>query len=403
MVNDNPVYVLGLSPQGIRDLPEREHAILHTADIVYAREDILREIPHVLRKHPICSPLAPLAEHLKGHAREKRVVLATGDPNFFGIAEFLYRTLGRDAVQVIPQLSSIQWAFAKIKMSWHDAYFGSVHGRGMEHVAFWVLHHEKVAILTDPSHNAQKIAQILVAHGLGEAQMFVCENLGMETENIAEARALEVQHWQTGGYTVVVVLHRLRHSSPFGLNDEDFERPKGQPGMITKKSVRAVAIGQLSLNPGSVLWDIGAGTGSVGIDGSRIIGPEGKVFAVERNSGAFDILCSNIQHHQAWVTPILGEAPEVLEKLPDPDAVFIGGAGGRFPELVKEIFRRLRPGGKVVLNLIRFDKVAGIRELLPPDYPWDVRLIQTSLMDWKMTVPRFVPDNPVFVVSVKKP
>ena len=402
MLRDNPVYILGLSPEGMGDLSELGKSILHAADVIYGRPDILHQLPELPIKFPIRSPLEPLAQHLRDHSLEKRVVLATGDPNFFGIAEFLYRSLGQNFVEVIPHLSSMQRAFAKIKMSWHDAYFGSVHGRSMEMVAFWVLHHSKVAILTDPIHNAQRIAQVLVEHGLGEARMFVCENLGMETEEISEAAASEVQYWQKGGYAVIVILNRLENPKSFGLDDQDFERRLDQRGMITKKPVRAVAIAQLSLSRESVLWDIGAGTGAVGIDASRIIGVEGKVFAIERDSRTFEILCANIRHHQAPVQPVMGEAPRILNTLPDPHAVFIGGSGGFLPEVVKEVLHRLRPGGVMVANLVAFDRIASVGGLIPKDCSWNVRLIQTSLMEWEMPVPRFVPDNPVFVVTVKK-
>lgn len=403
MLEGNPVYVLGLSGQGTLHLSDSAKALLRRADIVYGREDVLNQIPDGPGKYPIHSPLHPMAEHLKRHSLERRVVLATGDPNFFGIAEFLYRTLGPDSVYVIPQVSSIQRAFAKIKMSWHDAYFGSVHGRPVENVVPWVVRHAKVAVLTDPRHHAGKIAQILVAHGLGEIRMFVCENLDMEREEISQAQAIHVQHWQKGGYAVVVILNHRAGQGHFGIDDGDFDRRPGQPGMITKKPVRAVAIAQLGLRPDSVLWDVGAGTGSVAIDASRVIGIGGQIFAIERNERDFDILCVNIRHHQTAVTPILGEAPEIFTVLPDPDSVFIGGSGGRFQEIVERVLGRLKPGGVMVLNLVRLDRAADIGKLLPSGCSWNVQLIQTSVMDWKMPVPRFRPDNPVFVATVQKP
>ncbi|OLZ09938.1 bifunctional cobalt-precorrin-7 (C(5))-methyltransferase/cobalt-precorrin-6B (C(15))-methyltransferase [Sulfobacillus thermosulfidooxidans] len=399
----NPIYVLGLPSQGLDQLDEDGQRLIQTADIVYGSRLILEHVPEGPKKYAIIPPLEQMALHLKKHSDQKRIVLATGDPNFFGIADFLYRSLGAERLVVIPQVSSIQRAFAKIKMSWHDAFFGSVHGRPIEPVIAWIVRYPKVVVLTDPDHHAGKIAQILVAAGLPGVSMYVCENLDRDNEHITVGTAQELQHQCLGEYAVVILINNQAGFQPFGHEDDTFHHRPEQPGMITKKPVRAISIAQLGLHQHSILWDIGAGTGSVAIDASRIVGVRGQVFAIEANSRDYQILCENIRTHQAAVTPIYGEAPEILDLLPDPDAVFVGGSGGRLPDIIETVSQRLKPGGMIVLNVVRFDHLSVIPQLFPEEYSWSVRMVQTAVMDDKMTIPRFLPDNPVFVVSAKKP
>ncbi|WP_053957921.1 precorrin-6y C5,15-methyltransferase (decarboxylating) subunit CbiE [Sulfobacillus thermosulfidooxidans] len=399
----NPIYILGLPPQGLDQLDENGQRLIQTADIVYGSRFILRHVPGDAEKYAITAPLEQMATHLKTHYDQKRVVLATGDPNFFGIAEFLYRSLGAEQLVVIPHVSSIQRAFAKIKMSWHDAFFGSVHGRPLEPVIGWIVRYPKVVVLTDPDHHAGKIAQTLVAADLPWVSMYVCENLDRDNEHISVGTAEDFQNQRLGEYAVVILINNRAGFQPFGMEDDTFQHRPEQPGMITKKPVRAISIAQLGLHQHSILWDIGAGTGSVAIDSSRIVGVTGKVFAIEGNARDYQILCENIRSHQAAVTPIYGEAPEILDPLPDPDAVFVGGSGGRLTDIIETVSQRLKPGGVMVLNVVRFDHLSLISQLFPQGYSWNVRMVQTALLDDKMTIPRFLPDNPVFVVSAKKP
>jgi precorrin-6Y C5,15-methyltransferase (decarboxylating) len=181
----------------------------------------------------IHSPLAELAAHLRDHPETLRVVLATGDPNFFGIAEYLYRHFPVNALVVAPALSSMQEAFSRLKMSWHDAFFGSVHGRPLEQAVLWVARHEKVAILTDPRHNAAALAQTLTRAGFAESELYVCQNVGMDGENIVEGLAKDLQQCPDGGFSVVVVRNRRAPRPANGLEQTQLERRDHHPGKVT--------------------------------------------------------------------------------------------------------------------------------------------------------------------------
>lgn len=398
----NPVYVLGVPPQGPAGIPERWQSVLGRAEWIYGGKRVLSMLPAGHRTVEIHSPLAELTAHLRDHSETLRVVLATGDPNFFGIAEYLYRHFPVNALVVAPALSSMQEAFSRLKMSWHDAFFGSVHGRPLEQAVLWVARHEKVAILTDPRHNAAALAQTLTRAGLAECELHVCQNLGMSGENIVEGLAKDLQQCPDGGFSVVVVRNRRAGWAAYGLEDGQLERRDDRPGMVTKKPVRAVSIAQLHLGSHSVLWDIGAGTGAVSIDASRVVGASGAVYAIEAHPRDYAILRRNLRQHQAPVFPVMARAPEGLDTLPDPDAAFIGGSGGQLASIVRYLDTRMAPGTRIVMTVVRFDHLTALSEIFPPGYRWTVQMINTAVMDPLQSVPRFQPDNPVFVVTAMK-
>ncbi|PSR36804.1 MAG: hypothetical protein C7B44_07090 [Sulfobacillus thermosulfidooxidans] len=396
------IYVIGVPPEGLKAVEESWRRVIQSADWVYGGRRLLNMLPSGSQTLEISSPLTPVLDHLRVHEGTLRVVLATGDPNFFGVAEAIYRNIPASLVTVVPALSSMQAAFARLKMSWHDAYFGSVHGRPLEQAISWVARYNKVVILTDPHHNTAALAKDLTARGFGEVTLYVCANLGMDSEKVFSGTAMALQGADDDGFSVVVVCNPHGGQAVYGMDDDRLLRPEEQPGMMTKKAVRAVSIAQLGLSPRSILWDIGAGTGAVSIDASRVIGPQGAVYAVEANPQDYEILCQNIQTHQAPVYPILGRAPQGLESLPDPDAVFIGGSGGQLAEIIDSAGERLHVGGRMVLTLVRFDHLTQLSHLFPRHFHWTVQWLSSALMNPERQVPRFVPENPVFVVTAEK-
>lgn len=155
-----------------------------------------------------------------------------------------------------------------------------------------------------------------------------------------------------------------RSSRPLGLDDDAFEQRRPLVGQITKREVRAVSLYSLGLRQDSVVWDIGAGTGSVSVE-AAVIANRGAVFAIERDESSIGLLRRNVDRWgsgQVHVAP--GEAPEVLEGLPDPDAVFVGGSGGRLTDILDQVARRLKDQGRIVVNLAALERVEEARHRL---------------------------------------
>ncbi len=189
-----------------------------------------------------------------------------------------------------------------------------------------------------------------------------------------------------------------------GLPDDAFEQRRPNKGQITKREVRAVSLYSLGLRPGSVVWDIGAGTGSISVEAS-IIAREGTVYAVERDEESLPLLRRNVdQWGSKNVQIVAGEAPDALVELPDPDAVFVGGSGGRLAEILDVAMERLRAGGRIVVNLAALERTNEVyHRFKSSGFVADMVMVNSSRgKDMPDGTVRLEALNPVFVVTARR-
>lgn len=190
----------------------------------------------------------------------------------------------------------------------------------------------------------------------------------------------------------------------FGLPDDAFVYRAPDKGLITKREIRVISLARMELAPDSIVWDIGAGSGSVGIEAARFC-PQGRVFAIEKNREDFALVETNCERFGvANLTAICEKAPAGLEAWPDPDAVFIGGSGGLMADLLDVVTRRMRPGGRLVINLVTLDNLAetvGYCKAL--NWPVDYTLVQISRSKPILHLTRYDALNPVTIVTAQKP
>ena len=190
----------------------------------------------------------------------------------------------------------------------------------------------------------------------------------------------------------------------FGLPDDAFEQRRPLQGQITKREVRAVSLYSLGLRPGSVVWDIGAGTGSISVEAS-IIAREGTVYAVERDEESLPLLRRNVEQWGSKnVHIIAGEAPDALVELPDPDAVFVGGSGGSLAEILDVAIKRLRAGGRIVVNLAALERTNEVYQRFKSSgFVADMVMVNSSRgKDMPDGTVRLEALNPVFVVTARR-
>ncbi|GAB4423457.1 MAG: bifunctional cobalt-precorrin-7 (C(5))-methyltransferase/cobalt-precorrin-6B (C(15))-methyltransferase [Thermodesulfovibrionales bacterium] len=283
------------------------------------------------------------------------VLLASGDPMFFGIGRRAVRELGKDAVEILPDLSSIQIAFSKIKESWDDAFLMSLHGGPdpekrrrlpyeINDIPFLLQKHNKIAILTDKENSPSEIAKVLnlspIARSLSPV-LYVCERLGYADERVTEGKPEDIAGMRFSEPNVVIIQQSAVSSQPsavtFGLKENEISHSRG---LITKDEVRAVTIHKLRLPQKGVFWDIGAGSGSVSIEAARLY-PELKIFTVEKDMEQIDHIKENkIRFNVANIEIVKGEAPDALNGLPLPDRVFIGGSGERLKEIMDCVIKK---------------------------------------------------------------
>ena len=371
-------------------------AALRAADVVLGIGRLLDALPADVAGKRIQLP-GPLAETLDVAAErralgERVCLLASGDPGFFGIVRVAAARFGPGAVEIHPAPSSVAVAFARAGVHWDDAVVVSAHGRPLAAAAEAVLPHPKAAVLTAPDQPPEALGRALLDAGCGPRRVTICAHLGHAGEAVTRT---DLAGLAAGSFPplAVVVLEAPGAldggaggpTLVWGVAEDRFAH---RAGMITKAEVRAVALGKLALPGAGVLWDVGAGSGSVAVECSRLA-PGLRIFAVERRPDDAARLRENARG--TGIVVVEGEAPAVLAGLPDPDRVFVGGGG---LDVLESVMDRLRPGGLVVATYAALDRAAAAAS----------RLGQLVQMAVSRGVPlggsgalRLAAENPVFV------
>jgi precorrin-6B C5,15-methyltransferase / cobalt-precorrin-6B C5,C15-methyltransferase len=299
----------------------------------------------------------PIPEMLDTLERERRCVcvLASGDPGFFGIVRVLAERFGSEQLDVHPAPSSIALAFARLGLPWDDAVVVSAHGRPLVEAARRTARCPKVAVLVAPDAPPEALGRELLASRAAHDRAIVCTRLGEPDERVDVVTLEQLAAGSFDPMSVVVLLDgdgvATRPSLEWGRSERCFA---ARDGLVTKGEVRAVALGKLALPEVGIVWDIGAGSGSVAIE-IAALAPNVHVLAVERRPDDAGRIVENAAHHGVAVDVVCGNAPEVLDRLPDPDRVFVGGGGTAVLDVVLE---RLRADGRAVATFAAFDRAA---------------------------------------------
>ncbi len=417
--------VLGVLDDGAASLSDGALRHLAQADWVFGGTRTLQlldgHIAPAAQRRDYTQALGELPEWIRSaqQAGQRSVVLATGDPLCHGIAAFLASRLCIEALEVLPNLSTIQLACARVGLPWQDLKILSVHSRdagewgegadarhGLYALLQGIRQHDRIAVLTSPLNTPDRIARMLVAEGLAdEFQLAVAERLLQPQERVRSP--LGVQEAAQASFADPNVL-LLWRTAPrvrpvlFGLPDARYEQRHPEKGLITKHEVRAVSLARLQLRSDSIVWDIGAGSGSVGLEAARLC-REGHVYAIEKNADDVAIAARNrramgIGNH----TLVHGKAPQGLDDWPDPDAVFIGGSGGELAELIALVLRRLKPQGQLVMNFVTIENLAtAVETLKAAGAAWDMLQLQASRSKPILQMHRMAAENPVWIVAAQ--
>ena len=417
------IDVIGTDAGAPASLPAPQQTLLRAATVIAAPQRLQAALQDWLgdAKPELISSDDPraLVDSLQSRPAEKPVVvLASGDPLWFGLGRILCDRIGAERLRFHPAPTSLQLAFSRIVRPWQDPDWVSLHGRDPEILASTLQKRPAaLAVLTDPNQGgAITVQQILRSSGLeASTDLWLCENLGHPDERVQLIAPHAALPTDLQPLLIALLIAREPaapdpHQLPlFGLDDGLYLQHSDHPGLMTKREVRIQLLAELALPPQGVLWDLGAGTGSVGLEALRLR-PGLQLLAVERRAGGAQLIQRNAQRLGVSPAAVLeADATTVLNgglpsQLSQPDRVLLGGGGAQRERLLQEVLTRLRSGGVVVIPLASIEALASVRPLLE-NAGLAVRVQQ--LQAWRGQPlgdgTRLAPMNPTLIVTGTKP
>lgn len=412
------VNVIGISPEGVRSLNpdrireiERSHILIGEKRYIeyfeYVRSDkvlITRDMERIKKL---------ITENMdKNLVPHKRIViLSSGDPNLYGISEFLLQFVPKKYLFIHPNVSSMQLAFASIKETMNDAIILSMHGRVIEEVVEIIRKNNKIGIFTDNRHNPPAIARLLIEKDIKDLRVYVCERMGEERARVIKTDMLSMSKRSMSHPNVMILIREkgkkksLAAPSPIpcypGVRDSEFSC---KDGIITRSEVRVIILSKMCIKEDSILWDIWPGCGSISVE-TALIAKRGMVFAIENDNNVLEYTRKNIsKFHLENVKLIERSAPEGLRGLPRPDSVFIEENRGRLlGRVVSFCARRLKIGGRLTIKAVTLDTLKdGVDLLERRGFDVEVTSVNISRTKGLKGEKMFETLNTVYIISGRK-
>ncbi|MFO0912432.1 MAG: precorrin-6y C5,15-methyltransferase (decarboxylating) subunit CbiE [Pirellulales bacterium] len=412
MSQDAKIHVIGVGDDGPDGLTASVRKLVDEAQVLVGTAVVLNGVKSSAERIVVGNDLEEVVQSLQRQPGRRTVVLATGDPLFYGIARFLCQRLGKDRFEVVPHVSSMQLAFARVKESWDNAYLANLATVSIEVVVEKIRGAETVGLFTSDQVTPARVAQELLKRGIDYFSVYVCENLGSPDERVTQGTLSEVGQ-QTFAPLNVMVL--VRHpdvpdrpaqwagKQVFGNPDDAFLQSQPKRGLLTPQEVRVLSLADLDLGPRSTVWDIGAGSGAVAIEAAQLAA-DGTTYAIEMDVDDYQLIGQNAQRFGVTnLVAVLGTAPAAWEDLPDPDAVFVGGTGRSIAAIVQAAMQRLRPGGRLVANVNSLENLTAVHQTLAATTQnVTVRMVQIAHATDQLETLRLQALNPTFLIRAVK-
>ena len=407
------VYIVGIGDDGVEGMTAQARRLVEAADVLVGPESCATLVPAGLRARRVAAAnLEELVERIEAGGPNRIVVLASGDPLFYGTARYVCSKLGKDRFEVVPHVSSMQLAFARVKESWEDAFLANLSGQAIERVIDRVRSSETAGLFTSDQWPAPAVARALLDEGIDYFQAYVCENLGSPDERVTQGSLADIARDSFASPNVMILVRKARVADTpghvgtrlFGNPDECFLQSRPKRGLLTPAEVRSLALAELNLHTSSIIWDVGAGSGSVGLEAARIAS-DGTVYAIEMDPDDHALIRENAGRLGVTnLNPVLGRAPDAWAALPDPDAIYVGGTGRDVSMLVEQAWSRLKSGGRLVTACNSIENLAAMHSLL--------RSRSSDASYWMINIARgieqldrirFEAINPIFLIAATKP
>ncbi|WP_291994629.1 precorrin-6y C5,15-methyltransferase (decarboxylating) subunit CbiE [Candidatus Accumulibacter sp. ACC003] len=420
-----PCAVIGILDDGWAGLSESARQRLLAARLVIGAARTLAlvrpQLPTDCQLQDMDAAIKQVPEWIAAARADGRsvAVLATGDPLCHGIAPLLIGKLGAAQIEVLPAPSTVQLLCARLGKPWQNLRIASCHGadagewwpgaspaHGLYRVLRAIALQPLVAVFTGAENTPARLARALLSAGhAADLKVSVACRLLLPDEQIFPDLPLAEVAEREFPEPNVLLVERVLPSATAVLGREDHEYVQRAPekGLITKQEARVLSLAKLRLAADAIVWDIGAGSGAVGLEAAALA-PLGHVWAIEKNAGdAANARANAVRFRASNYTLVEGRAPAHLDSWPDPDAVFIGGSGGELAELIERILGRLKPAGRLVMNFVTLENLAtATRVLAASGVPWELVQLQASRSQPILDMHRLAAQNPVWILTARK-
>ncbi|MEM9828835.1 MAG: precorrin-6y C5,15-methyltransferase (decarboxylating) subunit CbiE [Planctomycetota bacterium] len=406
----NRITIVGMGDDGMQGLTGQAQDAVTSADHIVGTAGLLAKVEAArAKKIPAAKTLDDLRRQILDLPSGRNVLLAGGDPLFYGIARFLTESFGKDRFEVIPNVSSMQLAFARVKESWDDAYLTNLATTPLDRAIDAIRTAERAGLFTSESIPPAMVAEALLDRRIDYFTAYVCEDLGTPDETVTQGHLAQIRESTFAPMNVMILVRHdgaadridsSRSRGMFGNAEDMFLQSRPKRGLLTPMEVRCIALGQLALRQDSIVWDVGAGSGSLAIEAASIC-TRGRVYAIEMDAEDYGLM---IENAKGFAVPNLeavhGQAPEAWSELPPPDAIFVGGTGRVVPDLVRQALPRLKPYGRIVVNIGSPDNLVAVRGTIEAaGLSSDVRMVNIARGNRQMDSIRFEALPPTFLVS----
>ena len=405
--SEKEIVLLGIGMGNRKTLTVEACQTIQEAQLLIGASRMIASIPEEFQKGTeqfISYQPQEIVSYIQSHAQyEKIVILLSGDVGFYSGATQLLKQLKELPYQIkmVCGISSVAYFASKLQMPWEDMRLMSLHGRS-QNVIGALGQNEKVFTLTNGAKGVRTLSKELIQYGMKETKIYLGRQFGSEEEEIEEGNPADFIEYEKEGLCVLVLVNEKAEETVIthGISDEEFLRDKVP---MTKEEVRSISISKLGLKRDSIVWDIGAGSGSISVECAKMA-IDGSVYAIERKPEACKLIEENKYRMAASNLHIIaGEAPEVLAALPTPTHAFIGGSSGKLEEILNVLWEK-NPKIRVVLNAISLETLAEVTNLLKKYEFAKKEVVQVTIAKAKEigNYQMMMGQNPVYVVTLQK-
>lgn len=374
---------------------------IEEADVIIGARRMIEAFNHLNKPTFISYKPNEIVEYLDNNKEFNNIaILLSGDVGFYSGAKKLEEALYNYETKMICGICSLVYLACKIKTSWEDGKLISLHGRD-ENIIDLVHHNKKVFALLNGKDSVKDICKELVYYGLEDVEITIGENLSYKNEKITQGVAKDFLESEFSYLSVIFIKNNnfINKVVTYGINDDEFIRDKVP---MTKSEIRTVCLSKLNLNEDSIVYDIGAGTGSVAIE-IALKAPKGRVYAIEKNPNGIDLINKNKVKFKAYNLKVVeGIAPEAMENLEIPTHAFIGGSSGNLKDIVKLLLNK-NPNINIVLSSIALETIGEALECIKELPVEDVDIVQIAASRAKGVgkYNMMMGLNPIYIISFK--